>query len=245
MSVHNNNKSVKSVDTGIVLLDVEKFSLMSSKDQAKAAVVINGELESFVNLTAALSGFSIDELVAGFVPTGDGFFVILQHSISAYAIPLAVSLRSKILIASKHAGNLLSGIRLSTHYGELTEFFDITGKNNYVGPVMNECARLQYAKPEQAPDGFLTDSNYIICSPSSKAQFNIAYDYENPDSYFRNAAIELKFSDWINVKDKHKIVHSGAFIECSRNIGFNPPRPPDFDERMQLKYKKLVEEYRA
>ncbi|MHC4535900.1 MAG: hypothetical protein ACYS6K_18275, partial [Planctomycetota bacterium] len=94
MTVYEKNQSIKSFDTEVVLIDIEKFSLMSALDQVKAAVVANGELEQFLGISPGQSALKLEEVVVGFVPTGDGFYVILHPQLIGYGVVLALSLRS-------------------------------------------------------------------------------------------------------------------------------------------------------
>lgn len=243
VDISKKNERLQSVSTEVVLLDIEGFSLMSAENQAKAAVLVNVQLDQLLKIMSGQSLLSVDEVVAGFVPTGDGFYVIVQPTIVGYGIVLAISLRAALMKASKRAGSLLAGVRIGTHFGQLTEFYDVTGRENYVGPVMNECARLLGAKLDQAPEGFMADSNYVICSQSAQARFRAAYNYDDANSYFRDPKIGIKFSNWIEVVDKHKKVHLGAFVESSRNVAFTPPKPPDFDDRMRKRIAEIQSRY--
>ncbi len=239
MRVYERNKKVQSVDTEVVLIDIEKFSLLPANDQVIAAVIANGELEKFLALSSGQSAMNVDEVVAGFVITGDGFYVILQPSLIGYGLALGISLRSMLLNSSKENKKYLTGIRVGVHRGTLTAFEDITQRENYVGPVMNECARLLSAKPSDAPSGFLADSNYVICSKAAFDAFSKAYDYGDENSYFRQ--IGVKNSPWVTLTDKHGLSHTGTFVEVSRRIAFNPPRPPDFDARVTARLTKYLE----
>ncbi len=126
MPVYEKNKNVQSVETEVVLVDIEKFSLLSARDQVIAAVIANGELEKFLALSSGQSAMNVDEVVAGFVTTGDGFYVILQPSLVGYGLVLGLSLRSMLLNASKENKQYLKGIRVGVHRGTLTAFEDIT-----------------------------------------------------------------------------------------------------------------------
>ncbi len=238
MPVYEKNKNVQSVETEVVLVDIEKFSLLSARDQVIAAVIANGELEKFLALSSGQSAMNVDEVVAGFVTTGDGFYVILQPSLVGYGLVLGLSLRSMLLNASKENKQYLKGIRVGVHRGTLTAFEDITQRENYVGPVMNDCARLLSAKPNDAPVGFLADNNYVFCSKTAFESFSKAYNYADDCSYFRQ--MKVKNSPWVTLKDKHGLSHVGTFVEASRRTAFNPPRPPDFDARVTARLAKYL-----
>lgn len=238
MAVYEKNQSVKSFDTEVVLIDIEKFSLMSALDQVKAAVVANGELEQFLGISLGQSAFKLEEVVVGFVPTGDGFYVILHPQLIGYGVVLALSLRSMLLTASNKTNGLFKGIQAACHYGELSAFVDITEKENFVGPVMNNCARLLGIKSSQAPENFLEDNNYIFCSKESIEIFKVRYNYYQEGSHFKELGVRI--SDWVEVKDKHGLIHVGAFVEGSRYVAYNPPRPSDFYERVRERLKPYL-----
>lgn len=239
MSVYERNKTVQSVETEVVLVDVEKFSLLSAEEQVRVAVILNGELEIFLNFSTGQSAMTVDEVVAGFAPTGDGFYVILQPALIGFGLVLGISLRAKLQMAKVAGKDCIRGLRIGVHRGILSKFEDITHREGYVGPVMNDCARLLSAKPEDAPANFLADSNYVICSKSAFDSFGKVYNYGDESSYFRKMGV--KISSWVTVTDKHGEGHTATFVELPRFIAFNPPRPLDFDARVKEKLAKYLD----
>ena len=238
MPVYERNKTTRIFSTEVVLVDIIDFSCMSVDDQVTATVMINGELEKYLSISTGQSAFAIKEVVAGFVPTGDGFYVVLQPRLVGYGLLLALSLRTMLLMGSQQCKNLLQGIRIGVHFGEIAPFEDITEKQNFVGPVMNNCARLLNAKSSQAPNGFLSDDCFIIASTESVERFKINYKYDDDDSYFKKMGV--KISNYIKVDDKHGTKHTGAFIEGSRVSAYNPPRPSDFKERVIKRLNRVM-----
>lgn len=236
MSVYENNAKVQSIETEVVLVDVKDFSLLLAEEQVRVAVILNGELETFLNISTGQAAMSVSEVVAGFAPTGDGFYIILQPSVIGYGLLLGLSLRSTLTIANVEGKQCIKGVRIGVHRGILSKFIDITQRECFVGPVMNDCSRLLTAKPDTAPTGFLTDSNYVICSKSAFESFSNAFDYSDENSYFRKMGVIV--SPDIAIKDKHDLLHSATFVEAPRFVAFNPPRPHDFDERVKAKLTK-------
>ncbi|HIJ88018.1 MAG TPA: hypothetical protein HPP97_10120 [Desulfuromonadales bacterium] len=239
MSVYENNAKVQSFVTEVVLVDVEKFSLLSAEEQVRVAVILNGELELFLNVSTGQSAMSVDEVVAGFASTGDGFYVILQPEIAGFGLVLGLSLRAKLQTANVEGKRCIKGVRIGVHRGVLSKFVDITQRECFVGPVMNDCSRLLSAKPENAPTNFLMDSSYVICSKSAFESFSNAFNYIDENSYFRKMGVIT--SPDIAIKDKHDLLHSAAFVEAPRFVAFNPPRPHDFDERVKAKLAKYID----
>ena len=73
MPVYEKNKNVQSVETEVVLVDIEKFSLLSARDQVIAAVIANGELEKFLALSSGQSAMNVDEVVLALLLRGMDF----------------------------------------------------------------------------------------------------------------------------------------------------------------------------
>jgi hypothetical protein len=219
--------------TDILLLDVVGFSKLSNDKQLATAIVITKKLEETIGLLVTQAFLEQNEVVLGFIPTGDGFYIILHPSFAGYGVFLAISLRSSLLLAAKRANNLFSGIRTAVHLGDAFPFKDITGKNNFVGDGLNDCARLLCAKSNQSPtSGIPEDVNYVVVSESAYHQFEKSHPLsEDMKAWF--GTIRFKKSDYFSIEDKHGKKHVGCFIECSRHIAIKPPPPSDIKERME------------
>jgi len=238
MTVYENNKIVRSVETEVVLVDFKEYSCLSFDNQVASVIIASGELEKFLNISSTQSACSVDEVVAGFVPTGDGFYIVLQPNIVGYGLILGLSVRSILLNYPKGDKDILRGIRTAVHRGAVAEIVDITNRNNYIGPVMNDCARLFQVECAKAPVGFLPDDNYVFCSKTAFEAFSKVFNYADEKCYFRQMG--LLRTEWMNLTDKHNNVHVGAFVELNRKVWFNPPRPADFDTRIKEQIKMIL-----
>ncbi|MGA2678521.1 MAG: hypothetical protein ABSF37_04360 [Sedimentisphaerales bacterium] len=231
--------------TDILLLDVVGFSKLPNDKQLATAIVITKELKETIGLLTRLTFVQKDEVVLGFIPTGDGFYVILHPAFAGYGIFLAISLRSSLLLAAKRAKNLFSGIKTAVHLGDAFPFEDITGKTNFVGDGLNDCARILNAKADQCPAPKIPeDDNYVVISESAYNQFEITYPVSEDNKISKDNKVFLntigfKKSDFFKITDKHKKVHVACFIECSRHVAIQPPPPPDIKERMERFRQKL------
>jgi hypothetical protein len=156
-----------------------------------------------------------------------------------YGLVLGLSLRAKLTVAHVEGIKCIKGVRIGVHRGILSNFEDITQRECFVGPVMNDCSRLLSAKPESAPSGFFNDNNYVICSQSAFESFREYFNYTDANSYFRKFGV--KVSSWFTVTDKHGGFHSATFVESPRFAAFNPPRPLDFEERVKKKLSKYLD----
>ncbi len=230
-------EQVKRATTEIILADIIDFSLLSAEKQYAAVRNMTGLLDSRLRLMSGLAFWRLDEIVLSFVPTGDGFYILLQPLAAGYGLFLAISLRSSILTGMEPP-DLLKGVRFAVHVGECFAFRDITGKENWIGPGLNECARLISAKPEQSPnEGIPADQSFIIVSEREYAYFRQRFR-ETPGMARFLDSLKVKLSDEFDFVDKHGIKHTARFVESSRHVAVNPPAPPDLEERR----RKFVEE---
>ncbi len=229
--------SVACYVTDILLVDVVGFAKLTTLQQHATAVIMTNKLQEMTRILVGQAFRELHEVVLGSIPTGDGFYVLLHHEIAGYGVLLAISLRSALLLASKQADNLFTGVRMSVHLGEAIPFTDITGRKNYVGDGLNVCARLLKAKPSQSPDaGIPQDDNYIVVSETAHAWFEKSYPRDEKMQDFLKA-IHYKKGGLFEIRDKHGATHKAHFIECSRYVAIKPPPPADIKERL----KRLVE----
>lgn len=225
--------------TDILLFDIVGFSKLSNDDQFITASIITEKLKETTGILMSQTFLERHEVVLGFIPTGDGFYVILQPEFAGYGVFLAISVRSSILLASKQMDNLFTGVKSAVHLGYAILFTDITGNENYVGDGLNDCARLLCASVEKSPtEGIPTDENYIIVSTSAYDQFEKVYPQSDQILSFFNA-IDFGKSDRFSIVDKHGKEHHAYFIECSRHVAIKPPPPPDLNRRMQQFLQRL------
>lgn len=220
--------------TDILLVDLIGFSKLSNEDQYKTAVIMTNNLKEMMSILVGQAFLEEQEVVLAYIPTGDGFYVLLRPELAGYGIFLAISLRNALLVASKREGGLFCGVKISVHQGEAIPFTDITDSNNYVGHGLNDCKRLQeganrirspkYNKP--------ADNNYIIVSDAAYNWFEKAYPQT---ANFRRylESIHFEKGEEFEINDKHGIKHRAQFIECSRFVGIKPPPPSDIKERLK------------
>lgn len=227
--------------TDILLMDVVGFSCLPNEKQLATAMVITEKLKETIGLLVNQALLDQPEVVLGFVPTGDGFYVILQPEFAGYGVFLAASLRSSLLLASKKSGVLFAGIRTAVHLGDALPFVDITTKRNFVGHGLNECAQFLEATPQQSPtEGIPEDSNYLIVSEPAWAWFGKAYPAsEQMEEFF--GTIKFRWSESFMVVGKHGREHEVRFVECSRHMAIKPPAPADIDQRVERFLSRIRE----
>jgi hypothetical protein len=164
-------------------------------------------------------------MVLGFVPTGDGFYVLLRPELAGYALLLAASLRSALLPKKGQESSIFGSIRTAVHHGEVAPFRDVTGKENFVGDGMNSCARLLEAKPCKSPtEDFPYDESFIIVLREGLGSFHKAYPDSEQLREFLKTVCYVQ-SEEFSIQDKHERVHYCRFVEFSRHAVISPPKP--------------------
>ncbi len=202
----------KRIKTDILLIDVVDFSLLSDDDQYATVLIINHGIVEAMNFIGIPAVLDETEVVKGVVPTGDGCYVILNPKLAGFSPILALGLRNILLFRSKQAKRVFAGVRVSVHYGEVIPFNDATGKENFIGSGMNDCARLQSvpAHLKRVAEQFSNDKNWVNVSKECWDHSVDKFDYR------RISNMEFRFSDEFSFKDKHNLTHACRFLEMSR-----------------------------
>jgi hypothetical protein len=218
----NGNALVKGqLDTGIILLDIIGFSQLDDGQQLKAANLITNSTKTLVPILAAASLRSADFIVA-FIPTGDGFYIVLHEELKETALLLGLSVRTAALKENARTNGPMKGVRVAVHRGTLSPFTDINGHANYVGSGLNDCARLHGASIEKSSTkGIPGDESFVVASVSALASCRSRYpNYVKELEYAKYAE-----SDEFTITDKHGGTHRARFVECSRSVAFKIPPP--------------------
>jgi len=207
----------------IVLVDINGYSSLSTELQLESALYITSQLNAALNFLLTQANRQANEIVLGFIPTGDGFYVVLSPPLAGYGIFLAITLRASLLM--KRSGHKLpfSGVRLAVHNGEIAPFTDIVGKANFVGEGLNSCTRLLSARAEHSPDPSIpVDENTIVVSDAAYHQFR-ALCGDNTEMNDFLASIQYAETDWFEISDKHGNVHRLRFVEASHYAAIELP----------------------
>ena len=207
----------------IILLDINGYSSLSTELQLESALYITSQLNAGLNFLLAQVNRQANEIVLGFIPTGDGFYVILRPALAGYGIFLAITLRAVLLM--KRSGHKLpfSGVRLAVHNGEIAPFTDIVGKPNFVGGGLNSCTRLLSARAEHSPDPSIPmDKNSIVVSDTAYHRFRALCGDDTEMNDFL-ASMQYKETDWFEISDKHGNVRRVRFVEASHYAAIELP----------------------
>ncbi len=224
---------IQFITTDILLVDVIGFSKLSTEDQFKTVYLLSAEIKNLLKIMLGQAFRKEQEVILGFVPTGDGFYLLLHPAIAGYGVLLALSLRTCILHVQKRSNSLFAGIRVAVHLGEAVPFTDIAGHPNFVGDGMNVCARLLGANERQSPThGLPVDTNFVIASSAALEYFEHTFISSDTRRSFLDV-IKYSKSEMFSITDKHDIEHQAHFVEASRHAAINPPWPDNLHERLE------------
>ncbi len=140
---------------GIVLVDISGYSKGNTQYQAALLSLFHQYIKQNIQIYQIFSPF---EIVEGFVPTGDGCYIIFNKNINDRILRLGFALISGFktfqyqTLRQKKDLKLVSKfltLRVSCIIGECSEFVDLSERINYFGTGMNEAARvLNYGRKE-------------------------------------------------------------------------------------------------
>jgi len=208
--------------TDIILADFVGFSTLDDAGQFVSMSVVSRLMGGIMDRLAVQSFGKKVDMAIGWVPTGDGFYIILNPKVIGTALFVALSLR-QALMTRVNATVGLKGVRFAVHHGTAIPFDDVTGKRNYIGTGLNDAARLLSLKPEEAAmaRSFHRDDNFIIASEEALNHFQMAYPQDEIQTF-------LDMNGWrqsvkFKLVDKHGKVHPYSFVDIHRDASMNIP----------------------
>ncbi len=147
---------------GIILIDVNGFSTKNTFDQMN---IVNF-LYSIISYILAISNYR-SKGKPSIVTTGDGCYIIYPSSEAAVVSLMAIDYRNAYTLVPGNTSDTLRSlydedIRICCHIGPAIQLKDITGRINFIGEGMNDCARLGNVRNAQYPD--YDEKNDIIVS---------------------------------------------------------------------------------
>ncbi len=199
--------------TDIVLIDIINFSKLEAKYQLE---IINFLTRSYTKMLEKMlenSNMLLSNLILGSIPTGDGFYCILNPKLKGYGTILGLSFNHfSEQIAKKYP--YFEGIRIAVNTGEVYEFTDILGHKNYIGEGLNDCARFLALKNYTISTIMVSDSAY----ESLKAFLE---RYKNFNALLIER--EFKYSAPYVFQDKHGNNKEGRLVWLRKAGIINPP----------------------
>lgn len=199
----------KFVFTDIILVDIVGFSKLGNKKQYDLVASFNKLNKKTIKLITGGKSMVLD-----FIPTGDGFYILLEPEYQGKGLLLSLSLKN---MARKFKRDIpyFEGIRIAVHSGYLIKVEDIRGNTNYLGDGLNQCAR--YLNYRIYPDHpFYDEGGFMIVSESHLSSF--AKKHEGNQA-IQNALKLLGFqrSQKIEFKDKHGFTHVGFLVKTIKD----------------------------
>ncbi|MBF0621063.1 MAG: hypothetical protein HQL54_03975 [Magnetococcales bacterium] len=201
------------IQTDIILVDVIAFSTLPDPLQYATAMIINSGIAEAVSLIGIPEPENDRQSILGVVPTGDGFYIILDQHLAGFGLLVALGLRNILLFKSRKFGSPYAGARASVHFGPATPFQDATGKENFIGSGLNDCARLQSLPSEQKKLGerFAKDANWVNISRecwNNAAHIGLYHQLKQQ--------ADFRISEEHLFRDKHGFEHICRFVDISR-----------------------------
>ena len=154
-----NRKKATALVTDIVLIDIINFSSLPSKQQLEIIVFLTKSFQKMIKKMLVNSNTPLSKFIIGFVSTGDGFYCILNPRLKGFGAILGLSFNHFAEhISSKYP--YFEGIRIAAHTGEVNEFTDILGNQNFIGDGLNDCARYLEFKNFNITTVMVSDTGY-------------------------------------------------------------------------------------
>lgn len=214
------NQTLK-ITTDIILIDIAGYSLLSDEEQLHTVEVINTQLSKQIHFMTEYMNLRKEEVVLGFIPTGDGMYILINPQIRGYGILLGLSIRNYLLwMSSEVLNRLYKGVRAGIHTGTVLSFSDVNGCTNYIGSGLNDCARLLSVKDEDAMK-FCGHTNYVVASESAYFGFRELLDEEEAEEFL--STMRFKVSAQFQITDKHMRVHNAVLIDAFKYVTIPPP----------------------
>lgn len=195
--------------TDILLIDIVGFSKLGNRKQYDLVSSFNNLYKKTIKL---ISGGK--PMVLDFIPTGDGFYILLDPKYKGDGLPFSLSLKN---MARKFKRDIpfFEGIRIGVHSGYLIKIDDIRGQTNYLGDGLNQCSRYLNVRVPPEHD-FFDEGGFTIVSESHFSTFNKKFK-ENRDFVKTLQALGFKRSQKMEIKDKHGFTHSGFLVKTMKD----------------------------
>ena len=205
------NKS--EINTDIVLIDIINFSLLDSKQQLEIINFLTRSYKKVIQRILENAGLPLEELILGYIPTGDGFYCILQPKFRGYGTILGLSFNHFSEQISKKF-SYFQGLRIAVHTGRINQFIDILDHKNFIGTGLNDCARYLEIKDFCISTVMISDDAY--------------YNFQRFISVHKEynqllTQREFKKSSLYRFKDKHGNEKKGYRVWLRKSGIITPP----------------------
>ena len=190
---------------GIILVDIVGYSKFDTSSQASILSVFT---ECVTDTLKMQRIFSLHDAIEGFVPTGDGCYIVFKEHLNDRFFRMVFGLKAdfycrqgRILRSFKDKDITTSlQLRIACGLGEVDRFRDMAGHENFYGVGMNEMARVLQCGSEAAKQAFpaLPTEGTIFFDESVHSQLADVFEFINS---FSKESVVVK--DLGQVSDKH------------------------------------------
>ncbi len=204
----------REITTDIVLIDVINFSKLDSKQQLEIISFLTRSYRKVIEKMLSHSDIVLETFIMGFIPTGDGFYCILNPKYKGYGVILGLSFNHFSDQIAKMFP-YFHGIRIAVHTGGVNQFRDILGHKNFIGDGLNDCSRYLELKDFTISTVMVSDAAY----DNLKKFLSKRKDYE--ELLQRR---EFKHSEAYVFKDKHRMTKRGYLVWMRKSGIITPPK---------------------
>jgi hypothetical protein len=200
--------------TDIILIDIINFSTLDASQQLEIISFLTRSYTKVIQKILLHSKISLETLIRGFIPTGDGFFCILNPKYKGYGTLLGLSFNHfSEQISKKYP--YFQGVRIAVHTGSLTPFKDILEHENFIGDGLNDCARYLEFKDFAIATVMVSQTAY----ESFKKFLLIKKEYQKLLQEH-----EFKRSNAYTFEDKHGNIKKGYLVWLRKSGIITPPK---------------------
>ena len=205
--------SKAEINTDIVLIDIINFSMLTPIQQLEIINFLTRSYQKIIQRVLEDAKLPLNELILGYIPTGDGFYCLLTPKFRGYGTILGLSFNHFSDQISKKF-SYFQGLRIAVHTGRINQFTDILGHTNFIGTGLNDCSRYLEIKDFSISTVMISDSAY--------------YNFDRFITVHKEynqllAQREFKKSPPFTFKDKHNNEKKGYRVWLRKSGIITPP----------------------
>jgi hypothetical protein len=152
----------------IILIDIIGYSVLSDDHQLIVVKEITNKTKEFIKK----GGYEKESIFSGFLPTGDGFYLVGDTYQSLFwanlCVAFALTLRNVLIDSFSAQGIHFEGVKTAIHFGATKMYTDIADNENYCGNAMNITSRLLSPRNNDEIDhlirNFYNHNNIVVIS---------------------------------------------------------------------------------
>ena len=195
----------REITADIVLIDIINFSKLDSRQHLEIISFLTRSYRKVIEKMLSHSDIVLETFIMGFIPTGDGFYCILNPKYKGYGVILGLSFNHFSDQIAKMFP-YFHGIRIAVHTEGINQFRDILGHKNFIGDGL---------KAFTISTVMVSDATYA----NLKKFLSQRKDYE--ELLHRR---EFKHSEAYIFKDKHGMTKRGYLVWMRKSGIITPPK---------------------